>query len=213
MESSAKKTILDLNNASFGYRSGRVQNTIVSQVSFSISLGEFILLVGPNGCGKSTLIRGIFNLVPSFGGSITWHIPQSEIGYIPQESNIDHDIPATALDVVCSAKPFAWSKTKLQGMAALESVGMEAHAHKRFGALSGGQKRRTLLARALFGKPRLLVLDEPTVNTDMETAENIEKILVDLSSRNEVAILATTHSQNWASMAKRYHLEGGRIRG
>jgi manganese/iron transport system ATP-binding protein len=205
--------LIELSGASFGYGSGKNFNTIVSDVTLSLSMGEFLLLVGANGCGKSTIIRGIFNLVQCTQGSVTRHIPQQDIGYIPQESNIDHDIPATALDVVCTTLPRQWSKGRKEGRAALDSIGIQHLASRRFGTLSGGQKRRVLLARALFGKPKLLVLDEPTVNTDRETEKNIEKILTDLCATKTVGILATTHSESWAPTAKRFHVEGGTIHG
>jgi ABC-type Mn2+/Zn2+ transport system ATPase subunit len=204
-------TLVETSNASFGYGTGKNAHVIVSDISLTVSLGEFILLVGANGCGKSTIIRGLFGLVHSYNGNVTWHIPTSEIGYIPQESNIDHDIPATALDVVCTSKPFSWTKTRKDGLEILDLVGMRSFASNRFGSLSGGQKRRTLLAKALFGKPRLLILDEPTVNTDIETEKNIETLLMDLSSKKEVGILATTHSATWAQSAKRYLVDGGKI--
>ncbi len=203
------RTLVEVSNASFGYGSGKNFIPIVSDISLAISTGEFILLIGPNGCGKSTIIRGLFNLVVRSEGSVSWHIPQHEIGYIPQESNIDHDIPATALDVVCTSKPLQWSSTRKHGREMLEKVGMQEYAKRRFGTLSGGQKRRVLLARSLFGNPRLLVLDEPTVNTDAETEKNIEIILMELCGNKEVGVLATTHTEHWASAAMRIHVEGG----
>ncbi len=202
-------TLFEISNASFGYGSGKNFNTIVSKFSLTVSTGQFIVLIGPNGCGKSTIIRGLFNLVVCSEGAITWHIPQHEIGYIPQESNIDHDIPATALDVVCTSQPFRWSSMRKHGLEMLTKVGMQDYAKRRFGTLSGGQKRRVLLARALFGNPRLLVLDEPTVNTDAETEKNIENILTGLCSDGEVGILATTHTEHWAASATRFHVESG----
>ncbi len=203
--------LVEISKASFGYGTGKNFITIASNISLSVSTGQFILLIGPNGCGKSTIIRGLFNLVPCSEGTVTWHITQNEIGYIPQESNIDHDIPATALDVVCTSLPFQWTAKRKHGMEMLAKVGMQDYSKNRFGTLSGGQKRRVLLARALFGNPRLLVLDEPTVNTDAETEKNIEKIITELCSKGEVGILATTHTEHWASSATRLHVEGGHL--
>jgi ABC-type Mn2+/Zn2+ transport system ATPase subunit len=203
--------LVEVSNATFGYGAGKSFISIVSDISLSVSTGQFILLIGPNGCGKSTIIRGLFNLVACSEGTIAWHIPRNEIGYIPQESNIDHDIPATALDVVCTSQPFYWTVKRKHGMEMLAKVGMQRYAKDRFGTLSGGQKRRVLLARALFGNPRFLVLDEPTVNTDAETGRNVENILMQLCGKGEVGILATTHSEHWAPAATRRHLEGGRL--
>lgn len=206
-------TLVEISKASFGYGTGKNFITIASNISLSVSTGQFILLIGPNGCGKSTIIRGLFNLVSCSEGTVTWHIPQNEIGYIPQESNIDHDIPATALDVVCTSQPFQWTAKRKHGMEMLAKVGMQDYSKNRFGTLSGGQKRRVLLARALFGNPRLLVLDEPTVNTDAETEKNIEKIITELCSKGEVGILATTHTEHWAPSATRHHVERGHLDG
>jgi ABC-type Mn2+/Zn2+ transport system ATPase subunit len=203
--------LLEVEHATFGYGPPKNFIAIVSDISFTISLGEFVLLVGPNGCGKSSIIRGLFNLVACSQGAIMWNIRKSEIGYIPQEPTIDHDIPATALDVVCTAQPYAWGSNRKAGMDALDTVGMSRFSAYRFGALSGGQKRRVLVARALFGNPKLLVLDEPTVNTDRETEKNIEKVLSDLCAANKVGIVASTHSETWAHCAKRYHIEEGTL--
>lgn len=203
--------IVEISKASFGYGTGKNLQVIVSGINLTVSTGEFTLLVGANGCGKSTIIRGIFNLVACVKGSVSWHIPQNEIGYIPQESNIDHDIPATALDVVCTSKPMQWSKNRKHGMEMLDIVGMMEFARNRFGTLSGGQKRRVLLARALFGNPKFLVMDEPTVNTDTATEKNMEKILTELSQGGKVGILATTHSENWAKNATRFHVDKGHL--
>lgn len=205
--------LVEINQASFGYGAGKNFITIVSNITLSVSIGDFVLLVGANGSGKSTIIRGIFDLVTCPEGSVAWHIPQHDIGYIPQEPSIDHDIPATALDVVCTSKSSNWSSSRKHGLETLETVGMQDYASKRFGTLSGGQKRRVLLARALFGNPQLLVLDEPTVNTDCDTVKKIEIILTGLCEKKTVGILATTHSESWAASAKRYHIEGGCING
>ena len=201
-------TILSITNASFGYSN---TNRILFDVNLTLKLGDFILLVGANGCGKSTLIRGIFKLIPYQTGTIIWSIPQNLIGYIPQESSIDYDSCATALDVVRSAQPTSWSTNVHSALEALRGTQMHAHAQKRFGSLSGGQKRRILLSRALLGNPKILILDEPTVNTDRETEQSLEQLLISLSTQKQVCVLATTHSEKWAQTAYRYHIERGRL--
>jgi ABC-type Mn2+/Zn2+ transport system ATPase subunit len=204
--------LVRLNRASFGYRNGKSPAVVVSDVTLSVSVGEFLVLVGPNGSGKSTLLRGLLNLVPLLSGEAVWNISGREVGYVPQESTIDRDTPATALDVVRTSAPFSWSGSHETALQSLETVGMRELAHGRFGRLSGGQRRRVLLARALFGGPRLLVLDEPTINTDAETDAQLEIILMELCRTNEVGILVATHASDWAPAARRLHVNGGRIR-
>lgn len=184
-------TLLELNAVSFGYH-----RPIVSKISLKIDRGDYIHFVGDNGAGKSTLLRGILGLIPCFSGEILFHIPQHDIGYIPQESHIDRTIPASVADIIATASPNQWKKSTAEILAALEQVKMEDHYTSSFGALSGGQRRRVLLARALMGSPKLLILDEPTANTDKDTACHISEILETLSLKQKVAILMTTHEDS-----------------
>jgi ABC-type Mn2+/Zn2+ transport system ATPase subunit len=126
---------------------------------------------------------------------------------------MDPDVPATALDVVRTAEPFNWKSSRPGCLQALERVGMGGKASLPFSSLSGGQKRRVLVAKALAGNPSLLILDEPTVNVDKETEESLERLLNDLCRAGEVGVIAATHARHWAQQARRYRIEGGRIRG
>ncbi|MCU0608581.1 MAG: ATP-binding cassette domain-containing protein [Chitinispirillaceae bacterium] len=204
--------LLSVSGAAFGYDAGNGFIPVVNNVTFSLAAGEFVILAGPNGCGKSSILRGLLGLV-IVRGSVQWHVAKNAIGYIPQEASLDHDIPATALDVVCTALPHHWEKNRPAALEALDRTGMITHAAVRFGSLSGGQKRRVLLARALIGKPRILVLDEPTVNTDSETEKNIEKLLIDICASGYTGILAASHAETWAPQARRYRIEGGDFHG
>ena len=198
------RLLLELAAASFGYGPGFA----VEDVSFRISGGDFLLLTGVNGSGKTTLIRGVLGLVRRTGGVVRRHIPADRIGYVPQESTIKPDIPATALDVVRIGLAASWAGGRDKATAALRTVGMDHMAGIRFGRLSGGQKRRVLLAKALVADPLLLILDEPTANVDRDTEKKVESLLCRLTAESGVGVLAASHAENWAAEARRIHLRG-----
>lgn len=195
-----------MEGAAFGYDGGFQ----VRDVSLRIEPGDFVLLTGPNGSGKTTLIRGILGLVPGTLDRVRWGVPRDRLGYVPQESAIHPDAPATALDVVRLGRASAWGKAKSSAVEALGEVGLEAVARRRFGTLSGGEKRRVLLARALVAAPRLLILDEPVANVDAESERRIEARLRALTAESGVGVLASSHSPGWVRDARRFRLRNGR---
>ena len=196
------ETLLQLKDASFGYGNAAVTKATVSNISFNINEGDFVHLTGANGSGKSTIIRGILGLVSCFSGEITFHIKKSKIGYIPQEGHIERSIPASVMDIVGTAQANHWGKNKKQLEESLALVGMKKFGQKRFGELSGGQRRRVLLARALMGNPELLILDEPTANTDKETNEKIGAVLTTLYTEKKIGIIVTSHEGTWTDKAR-----------
>jgi ABC-type Mn2+/Zn2+ transport system ATPase subunit len=198
--------LIELEGAAFGYDGGFQ----VRDVSLRIEPGDFVLLTGPNGSGKTTLIRGILGLVPGTLDRVRWGVPRDRLGYVPQESAIHPDAPATALDVVRLGRASAWGKAKSSAVEALGEVGLEAVARRRFGTLSGGEKRRVLLARALVAAPRLLILDEPVANVDAESERRIEARLRALTAESGVGVLASSHSPGWVRDARRFRLRNGR---
>lgn len=198
--------LIELEGATFGYEGGFQ----VREVSLRIDPGDFVLLTGPNGSGKTTLIRGILGLVPGTLDRVRWGVPRDRLGYVPQESAIHPDAPATALDVVRLGRASAWGGAKPAAMEALGDVGLGAIAHRRFGTLSGGEKRRVLLARALVAAPRLLILDEPVANVDAESERRIEARLRALTAESGVGVLASSHSPGWVRDARRFRLRNGR---
>jgi len=201
------RLLLELAAASFGYGAGFA----VENISFTISVGDFLLLTGVNGSGKTTLIRGVLGLIRRTGGELRRHLPTGRIGYVPQESTIYPDIPATALDVARIGLAASWPGGREKAAAALRTVGMQEMANIRFGRLSGGQKRRVLLAKALVGDPLLLILDEPTANVDRDTEAKIEALLHRLTAEFGVGVLAASHAGTWDADARRVHLRGGRM--
>lgn len=192
-----------LEDISFAYK----QNHILEDVTLFIDKGEFASIVGPNGGGKTTLLKLILGLLKPNKGKISiFGKPPEEarqqIGYMPQYAHLDMDFPATVMDVVLMGRltrtNFWFSKKdRAEALAAIEEVGMGSFTRTGFNQLSGGQKQRILIARALCSRPAILLLDEPTANLDQETEINLFSILQALNSK--MTILVVSHDLGFVS--------------
>lgn len=202
----SKIPLLKIKNASFGYNIGFNFCPIISNVNIEIFKGDFIIIEGPNGCGKSTILKGLLKLGAFFKGEVNLYIPIQKIGYIPQEIKIDSSAPFSVIDIIKSAFPFQNISQK-EIIDSLNIVGMVERKNFRFGLLSGGEKRKVLLARALATDSDLIILDEPTSGIDKESKNKLEEILYLIVSNKNKAILATSHSSNWATKAVRYYIQ------
>lgn len=180
---------------------------ILQQVNISIRSGEFASIVGPNGGGKTTLLKLILGLISPDQGEIRV-LDQSpvqareKIGYMPQYAHLDLNFPASVMDVALMGrlKKFAFRYNKRDrelAKEALDRVDMADYSRHGFHQLSGGQKQRVLIARALCSQPRILLLDEPTANVDHETEENLFSILKELN--REMTILLVSHDLGFVS--------------
>ena len=160
-----------------------------------------ICIVGENGSGKSTLLKSILGLVPLKFGSVSFgpEVHRKRLGYLPQQTNIQKDFPASVYEVVLSGclncrglKPFYSKADKEQAMQHMERLGIGNFKKRSFSALSGGQQQRVMLARALVGKPELLILDEPTTGMDSVSIQSLCEVL---QKRNEkgLTILMVSH--------------------
>jgi ABC-type Mn2+/Zn2+ transport system ATPase subunit len=193
---------------------GYGQRTAFSDVSLDVRAGSLLAVIGPNGAGKSTLLKVIAGLLKPTAGrvSVLGGPPGAEarrVAYLPQAEAVDWDFPVTVGEVVMMGRyarlgigrePKAEDRQRVE--AALETVGM-AHAKSRqIGALSGGQRRRVFLARALAGEPELYLLDEPVTGVDARTQEDLMDVL-EAEARAGKTVIATTHDLICA--AQRFH--------
>lgn len=177
----------------------RYQNKVaLRNASMQVHSGDFIGIIGPNGGGKSTLIKGVIGLLKPQRGRVIRHISQHEIGYLPQITQVDEKFPITVQEVVGSGYGEGLlsgfrqgKKSRMRTAEILEQVGISALASRAVGALSGGEFQRTLLARALISSPKLLVLDEPDTHVDNRFEMELYELLRELNS--SLAILLVSH--------------------
>jgi zinc transport system ATP-binding protein len=182
---------------------------VLENTSFHIHQGEFVALTGPNGSGKTTVLKLVLGLEQPSAGRIElfgavhekaghW---RDRLGYVPQQPPADQSFPITALEVVrmgllSPARPYA-PDAKAAARAAMEQAGIADLAARSYRALSGGQRRRVLVARALAAKPDILVLDEPTANMDAESETRLFETLGQL--KGSATILIVTHDSDFVS--------------
>ncbi|UCH82640.1 MAG: ATP-binding cassette domain-containing protein [Candidatus Latescibacterota bacterium] len=199
--------LLEVNDAEWGYSTGSGLFFPAKRVSFHVRPREIVLLTGPNGAGKTTILRGLLGLVRQGSGTIRWSLPRSLVSYVPQESAIDRSIPATALDVVRTGNPTDWGRGVGPARKALAHLGIESLATQHYAWLSGGQRQRVLFARAMVGSPKLLLLDEPTINVDAATADRIGELLTRLCTQDELGMVITSHVKDWVAATREVKVE------
>lgn len=193
--------------------------TVLRDVNFTVSRGDLLCVVGENGSGKSTLIKGLLGLKAPEQGSITLGdgLVRNEIGYLPQQTQLQRDFPASVAEVVRSGcinqmhgRPFYSRTDRARAQENMERMGIEDLAHHSYQALSGGQQQRVLLARALCAADRLLILDEPVTGLDPAATQDLYKTLRYLNEKEKMAVIMVTHDMRGALREARTILHIGR---
>lgn len=187
--------MLQVQNLSFTY----ADNTkyVIDNMNFKIDKGEYVSVLGENGCGKSTLTKLILKLLTKYKGSIT--IDFNKIGYVPQRlEGFNTQFPLTVYELLnCTRKTL---KIKDKGIIekSLEMVNMKEFKDCLIGTLSGGQFQKILIARALIGSPDLLILDEPSNGIDVKSQEEIYRTIKALNENNNLTVISVEHNVNAA---------------
>lgn len=173
---------------------------LVRDLDYDVNVGDYLCIVGRNGSGKTTFLRGLAGLLKPKSGNIELcdGLRRSQIGYLPQMTLVQKDFPASVEEIVLSAfqgkhrlLPFYRAAHREAAMEAMALTRTESLAKSCFRELSGGQKQRVLLARALCAAERLLLLDEPVTGLDPESAETMYRIIEDLHQKGMTVIMVT----------------------
>ncbi|MES2667952.1 MAG: metal ABC transporter ATP-binding protein [Pseudomonadota bacterium] len=161
---------------------------VLHDVSLSVAPAEIVTILGPNGSGKSTLLRALLGILPLAAGQVT-RAAGLRLGYVPQRLHIDHTLPMTVRRFLS----LPVRVTDAEAGAALDRVGMAAQGGQQLAGLSGGQVQRVLLARALLGRPALLMLDEPTQGLDQPGEAGFYRLIEEVRRDTGAAVLMVSH--------------------
>ena len=197
--------LIEVSDLCLGYE-GKL---VVEDLSFSVEEGDYLVILGENGTGKSTLMRSLLGLTKPFSGKIAFSpdIKKKSIGYLPQQTEAQKDFPATVSEIVLSGfsgkaglRPFYNKKEKEKAAETMEMLDL-THLKKRcFRELSGGQKQRVLLARALCATEKLLFLDEPVAGLDPKVMTEMY-FLIEMLNKKGITVVMISHD---IECAKRY---------
>ena len=186
--------LFEIQNMDLAYQ----KNLVLSNVSLRVFEHDFIGIIGPNGGGKTSLLKVILGLLKPQKGSVSYFFDKKEIGYLPQGSHVDESFPITAKEVVASGlerglKLARGTVRNRKGRVeqVLEEVGIGTLHSRPIGELSGGELQRTMLARAIISSPRLLILDEPDTHVDNQFELELYSLLRELNK--DLTILLVSH--------------------
>lgn len=184
--------------ASFGYDG----KAVVEDLNFSIQEHEYLCIIGENGAGKSTLVKGLLGLLPPMSGKVSYQngLKANEIGYLPQQSTLQDEFPASVMEVTLSGclnqkkHHFRYTrKEKKMAMVQLKRMDMLKLRKKSYKECSGGQKQRVLLARALCASDKVLLLDEPTKGLDPVATKMFYDRIEDIYENMQMTIIMVSH--------------------
>ena len=206
-------SLLDIQNVSLGYDS----NVILENLNFTVNKGDYLCIVGENGSGKSTLMKTLLNLQDPIKGKIVKGdgLLPNEIGYLPQQTVIQRDFPASVSEIVvsgfqarCGLRPFYNKEEKKLARENMERLGILNLSKRCYRELSGGQQQRVLLARALCATRKLLLLDEPVSGLDPKVTADMYNLIKDLNN-DGITIIMISHDISAAIKYASYILHIG----
>ncbi len=189
---------LTCRDVSLGYEG----HAILTGLNFSVSAGDYLCIVGENGSGKSTLMKTVLGLQKPLSGSISFGdgLKSSEIGYLPQQTAVQKDFPATVWEIVLSGcqgrtglKPFYSREDKALARENMAKMNVTQFARRCYRELSGGQQQRVLLARALCATQKLLLLDEPVTGLDPKVTLEMYQLIEKLNREDGVTVIMISH--------------------
>ena len=184
-------------NASLGYEG----SIVAEKLNFTINKGDYLCILGENGSGKSTLIKAILGLKPQVSGEIEWcgGLRKNEVGYLPQQTLVQRDFPASVREIVrsgclakCGLRPFYNKAEKELAESTMKQLGIDTLAKRCYRDLSGGQQQRVLLPRPLCATKKMLLLDEPVTGLDPKAQTDLYELISKLN-REGITIIMVSH--------------------
>ena len=190
-------------NLSLGYDG----KEIIKDLSFSVNAGDYLCIIGENGSGKTTLMKTLLGLRKPMGGRIEMgeDLRRNEIGYLPQQTVVQKDFPASVFEIVlsgcqgrCGLRPFYSKDEKALALEAMGKMNILPLQKRCYRELSGGQQQRFLLARALCATGKLLLLDEPVSGLDPKVTLDMYRLIEDLNKKDGITVMMISHDLNAA---------------
>lgn len=176
--------------------------SVLQDLGFEVFAGDYLCIVGENGSGKSTLMKTILGLQPPISGRILTGdgLRKNEIGYLPQQTQVQKDFPASVREIVlsgcqgrCGSRPFYNNEEKQLALDAMDKMQITQLAKRCYRELSGGQQQRVLLARALCATQKMLLLDEPVSGLDPKVTAEMYRLIGDLNHRDGITVIMISH--------------------
>ncbi|MDR1618386.1 MAG: ATP-binding cassette domain-containing protein [Treponema sp.] len=186
--------LIGCQNASFAYGS----SIVVQNIDFSVDQGDYLCIVGENGSGKSTIVKGLLGLMKPCGGAVVTSpaLGAGETGYLPQQTAVQKDFPASVYEVVLSGRiggrlfhPFYTRADRAAAEKNLERLGIAGLRKRSYRELSGGQQQRTLIARSLCAARKLIVLDEPAAGLDPLIGADLYNLLETINREKGITVI------------------------
>ena len=190
--------LITCDNLTLGYEN----ITLCRNLSFSVEAGDYLCIVGENGAGKSTLMRTLLGLRQPLAGTVSTGdgLKPNELGYLPQQTVVQKDFPASVREIVlsgcqgkCGHRPFYSKAEKQLAAENMEKLGLTELASRCYRELSGGQQQRVLLARALCATGKLLLLDEPVSGLDPKVTVELYSLIESLNRDDGITIIMVSH--------------------
>ncbi len=194
---------LECKNVSLGYEG----SIVTENINFTVNDGDYLYILGENGSGKSTLIKALLGLKSQIKGEINMggNLARKEIGYLPQQTVVQKDFPASVREIVqsgclnrCGLRPFFNREEKALADSMMKRLEIDNLSERCYRELSGGQQQRVLLARALCAAKKLLLLDEPVTGLDPKASNEMYELIESLNKNDKISIIMVSHDVNSA---------------
>ena len=208
-------TLLKCENVSLGYEG----DVITKDLNFNVSSGDYLCIVGENGSGKSTLIKALLGLRPPLSGKVELcgEVGKNEIGYLPQQTLVQRDFPASVREIVlsgcmnrCGLRPFCNKEERKLAHDMMRRLEIEPLTNRCYRELSGGQQQRVLLARALCAARKMILLDEPVTGLDPKATNEMYELIDSLNKKDGITVIMVSHDMNAAVRYASHILHIGR---